>query len=91
MKPDAERVGEHIGRMGRERVALRARNATVFLLALSAFSCLLMALASLAGYVPYAPLPVLVLLGASAIGFVFSAVEGRRSEVSAAARETPEG
>jgi hypothetical protein len=76
-----------MGRMGRERVALRARNATVFLLALSAFSCLFMALASLAGYVPYAPLPVLVLLGASVTGFVFSAVEGRRT---VAARETRE-
>jgi len=80
--PDSARgVEEHIGRMGRERIALRTRNFTVVLLSLCSFSCLFLALTSLAGYapnvVPRAVGPSAILLFVSAVGFALSVLEGR--------------
>ena len=81
MRSDDEggkRAGEVIGEMGRERVALRAKRTTVALLALSSFLCLISALLSLAGYLPRAVGPSIVLMVASATGFVASVLESRR-------------
>ncbi len=83
MKPDsgdgrAKRVGDLIGEMGRERRALRAKVSTVVLLCISAFTCLFLALASLAGYIPYAVGPSVVLMVTSVAGFVTSVLEARR-------------
>jgi len=64
--------------MGRERMALRAKRTAVVLLGISAFLCLISALLSLAGYLPYAVGPSVVLMIASATGFVASALESRR-------------
>ncbi len=66
-----------IGEMGRERVALRAKKATAFLLLASSVVCLLVAAASLARYIPYAVGPVAVMIGASVVGFVLAYVESR--------------
>ena len=83
MKPDpgekgAKKAGDLIGEMGRERRALRAKRAAVVLLCISAFACLLLALASLTGYIPYAPGPAAVMIVASVAGFVVSVLEARR-------------
>ena len=80
MKSDDEggkRAGEVIGEMGRERVALRAKKTTVVLLGISSFLCLISALLSLAGYLPYAVGPSIVLIVASATGFIASVLESR--------------
>ena len=70
-----KRVGDLIGEMGRERRALRAKGAAVMLLRISAFLCLVPALASLTGYIPYAAGPSAVMIGASIAGFVVSVLE----------------
>ncbi len=74
-----KKAGEVIGEMGRERVALRAKKTAVALLAVSSFLCLISALLSLAGYLPQAVGPSIVLILASATGFVASVLESRRS------------
>ncbi len=74
----AKRVGDLIGEMGRERRTLRAQRATVVLLRVSAFTCLFLALASLTGYIPYAPGPAAVMILASVAGFLISVLEARR-------------
>lgn len=83
MKPGSsdrqeKKVGDLIGEMGRERRALRAKWAAVALLRVSAFLCLVPALASLTGYIPYAPGPSGVMIAASVAGFVTSILEARR-------------
>jgi hypothetical protein len=80
MRSDDEggkKAGELIGEMGRERMALRAKRTAVVLLGISSFLCLISALLSLAGYLPYAVGPSVVLMVASATGFVASALESR--------------
>ena len=80
MRSDDEgdkKAGEVIGEMGRERMALRAKRTAVVLLGISAFLCLISALLSLAGYLPYALGPSIVLMIASAMGFVASVLESR--------------
>jgi hypothetical protein len=72
-----ESVGAVVGRMGRERRALLATKTAVVLLQVCAFLCLLLAAASLAGYLPRAVGPALVLTAASVVGFVLAAIEGR--------------
>jgi len=72
------RVGDLIGEMGRERRALRAKGAAVSLLRVSAFLCLVPALASLLGYIPYASGPSAIMIIASVVGFVVSVLEARR-------------
>jgi hypothetical protein len=81
MRSDDEvgkKAGKVIGEMGRERMALRAKRTAVVLLGISSFLCLISALLSLAGYLPYAVGPSVVLMVASATGFVASALESRR-------------
>jgi hypothetical protein len=73
-----KRVGDLIGEMGRERRALRARRAAVALLRISAFLCLVPALASLGGYIPYAPGPAVIMIIASITGLFVSVLEARR-------------
>jgi hypothetical protein len=68
-------VDDLIGEMGRERVALRAKRATIFLLLVSSVVCLLAAAASLTGFLPYAVGPSIVMIGASVVGFVLTYVE----------------
>ena len=70
-------VDDLIGEMGRERVALRAKKTTIFLLIASSVVCLLSAAASLTGYLPYAVGPSVVMIGASIVGFVLAYVENR--------------
>ena len=79
MRPDdaGKRAGEVIGEMGRERLALRAKRTAVVLLGVSSFLCLLSALASLAGYLPYAIGSAIVLIVASVAGFATSIFESR--------------
>jgi hypothetical protein len=80
MRSDSEggkKVGEVIGEMGRERIALRAKRTAVVLLGGSSFLCLISALLSLAGYLPYAVGPSIVLIAASATGFTTSVLESR--------------
>lgn len=80
MKSDDEggkKAGEVIGEMGRERVALRAKKTAVVLLGVSSFLCLISALLSLAGYLPHAVGPSIVLIVASATGFTASVLESR--------------
>ena len=72
-------MGDLIGEMGRERRALRAKGAAIALLRISAFLCLVPALASLTGYIPYAPGPSAVMIVAAIAGFVVSVLEARRS------------
>jgi hypothetical protein len=72
-----KKAGEVIGGMGRERMALRAKRTAVVLLAISSFLCLIPALLSLAGYLPHAVGPSVVLMAASATGFVASVLESR--------------
>ena len=73
-----KKAGEAIGEMGRERMALRAKRTAVVLLAISSFLCLIPALLSLAGYLPHGVGPSIVLMVASATGFVAAALESRR-------------
>ena len=80
VKSDTEgdkKASQVIGEMGRERMALRAKRAAVVLLAISSFLCLTSALLSLAGYLPHAVGPSVVLIVASATGFVASVLESR--------------
>jgi hypothetical protein len=73
----AKRAGELIGEMGRERLALRAKRTAVLLLGISSSLCLLSALLSLAGYLPYALGPSIVLIVASVAGFTTGILESR--------------
>jgi len=73
-----KKAGEMIGEMGRERLALRAKRTAVVLLGASSFLCLIPALASLAGYVPHAVGPSVVLIVASVVGFAVSILESRQ-------------
>ena len=80
MRSDDEggkKAGEVIGEMGRERMALRAKRTAVVLLGISSFLCLISALLSLAGYLPYAVGPSVILMIAAATGFVASVLESR--------------
>ncbi|MCA1716766.1 MAG: hypothetical protein LC781_07870 [Actinobacteria bacterium] len=80
MRSDDEgdkKAGEVIGEMGRERMALRAKRTAVVLLGISAFLCLISALLSLAGYLPYALGPSIILMVAATTGFVASILESR--------------
>ncbi len=80
MRPDdegAKRAGELIGEMGRERLALRAKRTAVLLLGTSSSLCLLSALLSLAGYLPYALGPSVVLIVTSVAGFTTGILESR--------------
>ena len=71
-------VGDLMSGMGPERMALRARNATVVLTALCSFACLGTALAGFTGYVlPHAVGPAIVFLLVSIMGFVLSVTAGR--------------
>ncbi len=72
-------VGAVVGWMGRERRALLASKTAVVLLQVCASLCLLSAAASLAGYLPRAVGPALVLAVASIVGFVLAAIEARRA------------
>jgi hypothetical protein len=72
-----KKAGEVIGEMGRERMALRAKNTAVVLLTSSSFLCLISALLSLAGYLPHAVGPSVVLIVASASGLVAAVLESR--------------
>ena len=81
-RPDrtkAENVRPVLGRMGRERRALLASKTAGVLLHVCAFLCLLLAAASLAGYLPRAVGPALLLTAASVVGFALAAIEGRRA------------
>ena len=78
-RTEAESVGAVVGRMGRERRALLASKTAVVLLQACAFLCLLLAAASLAGYLPRAVGPALVLTAASVAGFVLAAIEARNT------------
>ncbi len=68
-----------ISGMGRERMALRARNATVLLTVVCSFVCLGTALGGFTGYVlPHAVGPAIVFLLVALAGFVLSVtVAGR--------------
>ncbi len=59
--------------------ALLASKTAVALLQVCAFLCLLLAVASLAGYLPRAVGPALVLTAASVVGFVLAAFEARKA------------
>ncbi len=72
------RVGEVVGEMGRERRALHAKKTAVLLLWASSFVCLASALLSLAGYLPYAVGPSVVLIVASVVGFAAGVFESSR-------------
>jgi hypothetical protein len=73
-----KKAGEVIGEMGRERVALRAKKTAIVLLVVSSFLCLVSALASLVGYLPYAAGPSVVLMITSAAGFSAGVLESRQ-------------
>jgi hypothetical protein len=73
----AKRVGEAIGEMGRERLALRAKRTAALLLGTSSSLCMLLALLSFAGYLPYALGPFIVLVAASVAGFATIILESR--------------
>ena len=75
----AESADDVVNAMGRERRALLARKATIFMLQLCATLCLFCALASLAGFLPRGVGPALVLTAASVAGFVLSIVEARKA------------
>ena len=72
-----KKAGEVIGEMGRERMALRAKRTAVVLLAISSFLCLISAILSLAGYLPHAVGPSVLLIAVSATGFAAAAFESR--------------
>jgi hypothetical protein len=73
----AKRAGEAIGEMGRERLALRAKRTAALLLGTSSSLCMLLALLSFAGYLPYALGPSIVLVAASVAGFATIILESR--------------
>jgi len=73
----AKRVGEVIGEMGREKIALRAKRTAALLLGTSSSLCMLLALLSFAGYLPYALGPSIVLVAASVAGFATIILESR--------------
>lgn len=73
----AKSVDALIGEMGRERVALRVKRTTVVLLLVASILCLLTALASLAGVIPYAVGPSVVLILAAVVGLVLAIFESR--------------
>ena len=73
----AKRVGEAIGEMGRERLALRAKRTAALLLGTSSSLCMLSTLLSFAGYLPYALGPSIVLVAASVAGFATIILESR--------------
>ena len=73
----AQKVGEVIGEMGRERLALRAKRTATLLLGTSSSLCMLSALLSFAGYLPYALGPSIVLVAASVAGFATIILESR--------------
>ncbi len=75
----AKSVDSLIGEMGRERIALRAKRTTIAMLLVSSALCLLSALASLAGVIPHAVGPSVVLILTSVVGLVLAAVESRNS------------
>ena len=70
-------VDDLIGEMGRERIELRAKRTTIFLLIASSVVCLLSAAASLTGFLPYAVGPSVVMICTSIAGFVLAYVENR--------------
>jgi len=72
-----KKAGEIVGEMGRERMALRAKRTAVTFLGISSFLCLISALSSLFGYLPYAVGPSIVLTIASMVGFAVSVLEAR--------------
>ena len=78
-RTNAESIGAVVNRMGRERRALLASKTAVVLLQVCALLCLLLAVASLAGYLPRAVGPALVLTAASVVGFVLAAFEDRKA------------
>ena len=78
-RDETESVDEVIGRMGRERVALRAKRTTIVLLSASSLVCLFSALASLLGYIPYAVGPPVVLMVTAVVGFSLAVIEARRT------------
>ena len=80
-EPKEERKddGDLISEMGPERMALRAKKATVLLTVICSFVCLGTALAGFTGYVlPHAAGPATVFLAVSVAGFVLSVTVGRR-------------
>ena len=78
-REDHKDDGELISEMGSERMALRARKATVLLTVVCSFVCLGTALAGFTGYVlPHAAGPATVFLVAAVAGFFLSVTVGRR-------------
>jgi hypothetical protein len=79
MRPEkgGRKAGDLISEMGCERIALRAKKTAAVLLVVTSFLCLVSALASLAGYLPYALEPSVVLIIVSVAGFVVAALEAR--------------
>ncbi len=75
---EVKKVGDVIGEMGRERMDLRARKTTIVLAQAASLVCLALAIASLAGYMPHAVAPSILLILIAAGGFAFSIIEGRR-------------
>ncbi len=78
-RDEIESVDDVIGRMGRERIALRAKRTTIVLLSASSLVCLFTALASLLGYIPYAVGPPVVLMVTAVVGFSLAVIEARRT------------
>ena len=76
-KQQAKSVDTLIGEMGRERIALRAKRTTIVLLLVSSMLCLFSAFASLAGVIPYAVGPSVVLILTAVVGLVLAAIESR--------------
>ncbi len=76
-KRQAKSVDTLIGEMGRERIALRAKRTTIVLLLVSSMLCLFSAFASLAGVIPYAVGPSVVLILTAVVGLVLAAIESR--------------
>lgn len=76
-KRQVKSVDGLIGEMGRERIALRAKRTTIVLLLVSSMLCLFSAFASLAGIIPYAVGPSVVLILTAVVGLVLAAIESR--------------
>ena len=75
---EREETGNLISGMGPERMALRARKATVLLTVACSFVCLGTALGGFTGYVlPHAVGPAVVFLLVAVAGFVLSVTVGR--------------
>jgi hypothetical protein len=74
---EVKKVGDAIGEMGRERMALRARKTTIVLSQTASLVCLALAAASLTGYIPHAVAPSILLILIATGGFAFSIIEGR--------------